>query len=513
MPTVEPSSMCMTCTSLLRAALTVGLSLFVLYAPRAAFASNPNFVPIQCSPGTFVNFRIGTDAPGGGSRLPFDLIRGPLCTTSSWGPCPHYPNGTVWDRKVFGNRFVSDLRYNFASFATEFQHDTLSFDHFDGTSWVNHYAQNGIIGPHTSYSNPRPVGQNFQANPDRLRFRSDASVHGPGFSISEVIASCDSTYTSGNVAGQIYRSERNSGILFGDGDVVYLRIVDSDHYGVVLWGDASNTAGADFDLYARCGALPTNTIFDQRGFRVGQQEILDLGSCNTWYLAVHSFQGAGMFNVLATPHRHNTIDVGIGIPAPAPSVPPPATIPNQYWTDVARGLFAASEGGMFVNFRNHTNPETTANVGKCGSPAVPCVAMVDSASNTGGQTRYPAPGPSAYMGMMTPVIIRIHEIGHSWLLLPDEYIRLPDMTEHIGCAGTMMSAGLLFDVFNLCTQATHRKHFGTAGPTAHPTPGWGTGSWWWSLSGNGVAPSWSMDPYDFMDFNFNNIVGSVTNVP
>ena len=65
-------------------------------------------------------------------------------------------------------------------------------------------------------------------------------------------------------------------MLLGTDDVVYFRVPDdmTAERSVAMWGDPSNNN--DFDIYVRCNAPPTPTVWDYRGYSVGAQEFLHL---------------------------------------------------------------------------------------------------------------------------------------------------------------------------------------------------------------------------------------------
>lgn len=108
---------------------------------------------------------------------------------------------------------------------------------------------------------------------------------------------------------------RNSGVLLGPNDVAYFTVpvgsakpgdtCSSAHDTFALWGDP--TPGNDFDLYVRCGAEPTPTQWDYRGYSSDSQEFVHAttATCpcgSQWHIAVSAFSGSGWFNLVNGKH-------------------------------------------------------------------------------------------------------------------------------------------------------------------------------------------------------------------
>jgi hypothetical protein len=69
---------------------------------------------------------------------------------------------------------------------------------------------------------------------------------------------------------------------------------------------------ADFDLYGRLGAEPTEDIYDLRGFDSGDEDVsYDAPVAGIWYFMVHSYSGKGSFNLTVTISYVEELQVGI----------------------------------------------------------------------------------------------------------------------------------------------------------------------------------------------------------
>jgi hypothetical protein len=517
-------------------------------ASGVANAAVAAFIPIQCAGWQAVNFNISTQAAPGTSRLAMDRKPPVTCTPNAWGNCPHYPSKAEWRRSVLANQYVSQIWYHFSMFSTEANNDFFFLDKWNlsSSNYPNIVSESGAIGGHWLTSGTR-TSSSLLTEPDRLGFISQANsissgVTGPGFTIDTVDVQC-SGFNSWPPA-TLTPAERTSGVLLGDGDVVYAKIYAlNTHANLALWGDSGNTASADFDLFARCNALPTDTTFTARSFHSLSFEMLHLDpaqcSGGVWYIAVHSWQGAGMFNLMTTRHTTDvTLDVGRAVACPVAPGLTPATdpafqtciagdrgwpagraIPANYWEDTVRGMYATTEGAYYVNtVRNHAAVEPAplaannyTSDGRCGNPPVPCQLKIDfPAPANGGQARGTVnAGYVAYVAGATNVTTREHELGHVLLGLPDQYVErfTPSYDVSHGCGYTIMTANVYSDALNVCTPTNHRQDFGHLGATPNAAetlnPSFG------SLLSHVKTP----DPYNFLDFTFGVTGWQVNNVP
>jgi hypothetical protein len=192
-----------------------------------------------------------------------------------------------------------------------------------------------------------------------------------------------------------------------------------------MWG--APTPGNDFDLYVRCGALPTPTQWDFRGFSSDTQEFVHAttASCpcgSTWYVAVHAFSGSGAFSFVnhkhfTTEHR-STASVRITCDMNASTF-------NAMQDDVLNGFkhfFGANEGTRYWD--NFTIQDKTDGSGelrihcqdgrpnsdRCGNNCYfsDCNANFFTSWTAGGSTGHE---PQTFS----------HEMGHHYNCLWDEY--------------------------------------------------------------------------------------------
>ena len=62
-----------------------------------------------------------------------------------------------------------------------------------------------------------------------------------------------------------------------------------------------NCGSADFDLYGRLGAEPTETVYDWRGYTTGGEDVtFSFPGQGTWYIMVRSYSGTGAYDLTVT---------------------------------------------------------------------------------------------------------------------------------------------------------------------------------------------------------------------
>ena len=185
----------------------------------------------------------------------------------------NYANNIDYTVNIAANERVYQFWMRFDAFATEPNYDYLE---------VWSYSPNTQEITDTHYTGGMPaaawavMGSStwpIQRTNDLLHFHSDYSVNDTGVYLGQA-AVC--TTNPGAPLQGYYLSpapvSRTSGVLLGAGDVVYFRFpvgsptgsCTSAHDTFALQGDP--TAGNDFDLYVKCGALPTPSSFTDRDF-------------------------------------------------------------------------------------------------------------------------------------------------------------------------------------------------------------------------------------------------------
>jgi hypothetical protein len=492
-------------------------TLAVIGGLKRAYAA---FAPIDCTSSVRNNINYTS-----GDIQQLDWKNPNACVSGTWGNCPHYPNGnrTDWRREFVANQYVSQLDFHFTAVSVESGYDYVYGGRWDSSvpDFQDTHSSTGAPLVPFTWSVSAAGSNSFMSHPGRVRLYADQSITGTGFSVDYIdAASCSANNTT--LTRNLGIGERTTGLLLGTDDVVYMKFVmpPDGHGSVALWGDPNNASNTDIDLYMRCGALPTQSTYDFRSYRPGTSEFLhftttDCSSGNTWYVAAHAYNGKGVFNIMPSGHysaRHYDLHVGMA----ADSGTAVASSFNTYWRNAARGIYGATKGAEFIEYiYNHTTKEPSTSDGRCGNPLTPCASMIDL-DNTGGQSRSTANGATtlqcsnsrtkcvAYLGQQASVQDAHHEWGHVWFRLPDEYSGIP-VKGQCGCS----KMGKTTHLHNFCMSTNH---------TYDPDPGAAsyTGVNMWNIMNftSGIsyrAPATTPDAYDFVDFDFDDVIGTVTN--
>jgi hypothetical protein len=218
--------------------------------------------------------------------------------------------------EIFANQNVQQFGIRVDTFDTEGFYDYLQFGPILAGPWTTLTGTGYPAG--TWYDFAAPSGSSFQSFPGLMLFRTDDSVTRPGFTTGMARVCCGGT--PNNATSQLYEMTRGRGVLLGTNDTVYMNMdytcaEAAEHQTIALRGPS----GTDFDLYARCGALPTPTSYiSPAGMSSNSQEFYHLPanacSCpNTLYIAVNSYQGSGTFDIVRSSHiagRHVTLRAG-----------------------------------------------------------------------------------------------------------------------------------------------------------------------------------------------------------
>ena len=199
-----------------------------------------------------------------------------------------------------------------------------------------------------------------------------------GFRIGEV--SLCSSRSAIDTSSPNYLIDRwaTTGFLLGTNDVMYAFTGYSpgSHKAISLYSQAS----ADFDILARCGALPTTSAFDGRQL-INSQEWVDLGNgCTggaTLYVAIHAFSGSGAFTVVASDHNTDRIiTAGTNFSASSSQLDTfEATL-----RDGIRHFYGATEGYQVISRVDLFN-NTGSTCGNCGGTA--CDICFENSPGTG----------------------------------------------------------------------------------------------------------------------------------
>jgi hypothetical protein len=445
----------------------------------------------------------------------------------------NYANNIDYTVNIAANERVYQFWMRFDAFATEQNYDYLevwSYSPNQAESTDYHYT-GGM--PYAGGQQPWAVMQGAWPIPkanDFLHFHSDYSVNNTGVYLGQA-AVC--TTNPGAPLQGYYRSSapvtRNSGVLLGAGDVVYFQFpvgsptgsCTSAHDTFALQGDP--TAGNDFDLYVKCGALPTPNGFTDRDFsgpttsptgRPANSGFVhaDTSECpcgSYWYVAVNSYSGSGWFNLVnhkhfASEHR-NTLYTGTTFSASAND------INTKYVPSLQAGLqhfFGANEGARYIqtmDFKNNsTDPDVQIHAGD-STPNSECenswYCGFFGAYHCTSDLYQTFDGVSGYQ----PVVVS-HELGHFINCLSDEY------EDGIGteCGHSIMGSEWLTNN-NYCY--CNNQNNGNKCGLGYGDHGWDpspanltnmvTGTAWINLQGSSpVKITSTPDNYDFQDFDF-----------
>jgi hypothetical protein len=408
----------------------------------------------------------------------------------SGATCPHYINFVDQTREVRANPNVKAFEFRVDSFDTETGYDFLKWRQKGG-------ADQHLTGTPATGWYGTVVNENLQSTPMELQFITDFSVTRPGFRIGQARVCCAAS--TNREPANIPLLRRNTGVLLGNGDVVLFKapaLPAGQKLNVILWGGT----GADFDLYVRCNAWPTQSTFDYLGFSGNSQEFLsfDGSACTspgTWYIAVHSYSGSGQFNLMVSPmfaaQERTSVTVGTNFNATPDQL---NGIANAL-RGSGRQFYGQTEGQFLVRqfeLFNNTGPSCES----CGGQ--PCIICFKNQPGTG----YCCDGSQYVINQsywFDPEGIA-HEYGHGYLAIWDEY---EQGTSRSQCGHSNMSFPWGSNN-NHCQSGDHKKD---KNPSASDT---GQPSAW----GAGIDPdrlpltnvSGTPDNTDFRDHDFNGLI-------
>lgn len=370
---------------------------------------------------------------------------------------------------MWANSKVSHVYFTFGNFNTEANYDYVEFSDRNNGSSIKLTGNLGLTS--TAWKSMTDM----QRYGGRWLFHSDTSVASQQVWATAAVTYCNQANTNTAVSLPLIPGRRNLGLLTGTDDVVYLRMnmpsSTAKQMTVVMW---SETSGVDFDLYARCGSNPTPTVYSRIGFSSAPTEFITipptLCAPNTAvFLAVHSYNGAGSFNLVASDSFIQTAPmlVSTNFNASAAQL-------NTFATTMRNGLkefYGMTEGGYYIP------TVSLCNQGKCaGTPRVVF-------SNTCTRSSCGRPGNCTICtdGWNNPRVIA-HELGHGLLALVDEYQDVSGVSQ-ANCGHTQMAG--YANMHNICISSTHLRDATNAAIAA---PSWMATSGWSQL--NCAADTW-----------------------
>jgi len=519
-----------------RSRLAAGLFLFAWPAfalPGAAAQEGVKFDPVPCP--SFPSFQemdfsytIGDHF--GSSELPVKA------QTTNWTTCPNpadcgeYLSSTHQVRPLIGNENITRVSFSTRVYSFESPYDYVEYGHLvpafpfpietatGKIDWWGGGRWQDIL-----------LAGSLQDDQGFLRFHSDGSLEDEGLDTARIRFSCQKP-DAPRPPGMLVSRRRATGFLLGTNDVVFLQIpagwdlptLSGLHQTVALWPQDPQTT-ADFDLYVRCNAKPTPTVFDARSSSRTSQEFLHLRpeDCpgGTWNIAVHSFNGSGQFNVVAQSHKadaHLTLDVAFDDVV----TPAERAVWESMLTESARFYFGMTEGTRIIDtFRIYTGRTScpffdplACGGHYCNLCLDPDTCRVGRACRAFTYTWWPRHVQLYSVDLLRSSTLP-HELGHYDLDLPDEY---EDRTAPDGstfsapqCGHTVMALGFIGKEYNLCVEADHKADR-IAGPAAGD-------SGWKRIGASGAVPAVEVqtpDNYPFNTFSFNGFpIGVIVEIP
>ncbi|MCL2326760.1 MAG: hypothetical protein FWC40_09750 [Proteobacteria bacterium] len=424
------------------------------------------------------------------------------CAGTPTNPCPNYSNNLKHTRYMSGNSYIKYVQFYAQTFEVEPNYDKL------------YYGENGRpLSFLTGYLNMLAFGvtlsSSLQNEPIVFRFETDHSVALDGIDIIGADVCCNAVPVDGDTTMQPFF--RHTGVLLGTNDVVYFEVPASlfKHEQFVLWPHASASNSNDFDIYIKCNEKPTPNLYDYRGFAGGSYEYVHIPdhTCwdqsrtkgGMWHVAVHSYRGAGMFNLVKQEHfvwQHFDIRAGTNFIATPTQM-------TQFASTLRQGVrhfYGATEGNIVIESIHLYNSGSCSNCG--GLPCSVCFM------NTPGAASSPLCGAGTIdmrQGSWNEPRHLSHELGHKYFCVRDEY------SSAFGplCGHSIMAAHDRIDQNNFCYSGNHNKDPGHLNLTTLPS------AWQQARTAPGVItdylPVETPDNYDYSTFNFST-VGTVGNV-
>lgn len=247
-------------------------------------------------------------------------ILGCVETFETFGRFEYIPN-VHHTRRMRGNSKIESIQLFFSSFST------APGDFLEISSPAQTDIFEGRRNSGNSFWWQRDFGDSLAADPLRVTWHSNEDLLvDSGFSITRLGYSCkESAPPTRPIIPLAEVGHREMGILTKSGDVLYYEIPGSplfESYNLALWRETSDEL-TDFDLYVKCGSVPTITDYDAKATSADAEEFLEFNmreacgedwDATTAYVAVFASRLGGVFNFIASPVVLNpTVRVGVEV--------------------------------------------------------------------------------------------------------------------------------------------------------------------------------------------------------
>lgn len=399
------------------------------------------------------------------------------------------------EKYVYSSLNVKRISLLFSNFQMETNYDFLEFGEKDSTI--------PLILTGTLFANtwlpPIYASVDFNQIPGSLRVKTDQSIASVGYNITKARVTCGPSQTPGTVFPQLNLGKFHLGILLGTNDSIFFQIpvVSGQNTNLLLAG----TNNTDFDLYARCNAVPTKTVFTAASGSGDSNEFLSLPSSSCpngiWNVVVHSYIGAGGFTLLPSRSFQSEnlvlrayVQSNSNAEVDSTATTLALAARRIYSTTMGAmrpleiqvcGGFNYSSCGIFNITKRYDCSRSFADGIRAANGPIQGIALCsDGNANT-----------------------VVHEIGHAVLGLPDEYQDVGNPPVSISrCGHTVMGANW---IPSLCYSGDHNKDFPAgSSPTGIANSNWNTHPNVFMPSS--MIPSKTPSVIDLSNHDFNNSI-------
>lgn len=422
----------------------------------------------------------------------YQEINFPLSASATHLPQINPPFATMTnnindEKFIYSSANVRSMSLNFVTFSTEQNFDYAYWGEKNSSFYV---SMTGTLPNNTLV--PAFVSKNFNETPGSFRVITDSSVGSTGYEIDKVRVSCGPSPAL--VTPPLNMGTLHMGVLLGTNDSIFFQtpVVSGQNVNVILTG----TNSTDFDLYARCNATPTKTVYTARSYSGDSNEFLSLpsGWCpgGIWYIVVNSYSGAGGFTLL--PSR--------GFESENLSVRALVQHTSPTEVDSTANMLAQGVRRFYGTTLGAILPVDIKVCGyfnwSCGQQIV--TRRYDCSRSFADAARTPG-NPVDHFAMCTTANIDTipHEMGHTILGLGDEYNDVNGAAAS-RCGHSRMAGTKWFTP--LCYSGDHNKDYQTnTTPTGFVTSGWDR--WPNAFIPSSMIPTKTPPSIDFSNHDFN----------